>query len=73
MSESEYECELGHVQTNEALSLCRFCIIARHKQRLKLLEFVKQLAHESVYEKYENLNEMNWAAFELLKEMGEIK
>lgn len=39
----------------------------------KLLLFVKQLADESIYEKYENLNELNWDAFELLKEIDEIK
>ena len=37
----------------------------------KCLEFIKQLADESVYERYENLNEMNWSAFYLLKEIGE--
>lgn len=38
----------------------------------KLLIFVSQLADESVYERYENLNEMNWSAHELLKEIDEI-
>lgn len=51
---------------------CIDCFIAIKKQRRILLEFVKQLADESVYESYENLNEMNWDAHELLKEIDEI-
>lgn len=38
----------------------------------KLLEFVKQLSSECVYERYENLNEANWAAHDLLHEIGEL-
>lgn len=37
----------------------------------KLLSFVESIAHESVYEKYENLNELNWDAFDILKEIGD--
>lgn len=44
---------------------------SKHERYIKLLTFVKQLADESVYDRYENLNEMNWSAFELLKEIGE--
>lgn len=43
MSESDYKCELGHQQINGTISLCRYCIIARDKQRLQLLEFVKKI------------------------------
>lgn len=37
-----------------------------------ILNFLKKIADESVYEKYENLNELNWDAFNLLKDIGEI-
>lgn len=39
----------------------------------KLLKFVKALTNESIYENYENLNELNWVAYELLSEIGEIE
>lgn len=38
-----------------------------------LLDFLKMVAHESVHEKFENLNELNWHAFSLLKEIEENK
>lgn len=37
----------------------------------KALAFIKELADESVYERYENLNELNWEANDLLKELRE--
>lgn len=49
---------------------CLRCIkswIARHD---KMLQFIKSLAHESCYETYENSNEINWVANELLQELG---
>lgn len=39
-------------------------------EREKLLEFVRLLASDKCYEKYENENEINWSAFELLKQLG---
>jgi len=51
--------------------VCILCVRDRCIDRDKLLTFVKQLAHESVYERYENLNEMNWAANDLLREIWE--
>jgi hypothetical protein len=39
----------------------------------KILSFVKELSDESIYERYENLNELNWSAFNLLKELGELE
>lgn len=68
MSDSKYKCE-NH-SMNPILPICLGCVNATKKRHDKMLEFIKQLADESVYEKYENLNEMNWAAFELLKEIG---
>ncbi len=38
----------------------------------KLLRFVRNLADESVYERYENLNEVSWEATELLKEVEDL-
>jgi hypothetical protein len=39
----------------------------------KLLSFVIQCADESVYESFENLNELNWEAHEVLQAIGEDK
>lgn len=38
-----------------------------------LLNFVETIANESVYKTYENLNELNWEAHDVLKYIGEIK
>jgi hypothetical protein len=35
----------------------------------KLLAFLQGCASESIYEKYENLNELNWEASSLLNEI----
>lgn len=37
-----------------------------------LLNFVETIADESVYETYENLNELNWEAHEVLNYIGEF-
>ncbi len=39
----------------------------------KAIAFIKTIADESCYDTYENLNEANWVAFALLRELGEIK
>lgn len=74
MTDKKYHCDHSPGSGKKELDLiCRTCLrawIARHN---KMLEFIEQLADESVYERYENLNEMNWAAFDLLKEIGEIE
>jgi len=36
-----------------------------------LLSFLEMVAHESVYGKFESLNELNWYAFELLQKIKE--
>ena len=51
---------------------CINCIKEKFIKYEIMVNFLKNLAHESVYERYINLNELNWAAFELLKEIGEI-
>jgi len=61
------ECE------NHKLDICCLgCVkawIARHD---KMLEFIKKLTDES-YSHFENENEINWVATELLIEIGVIK
>lgn len=37
-----------------------------------LLNFVESIANESVYETYENINELNWEAVEVLNYIGEF-
>lgn len=39
----------------------------------KAIVFIETIADESCYETYENLNECNWEAFNILRELGEIK
>ena len=38
----------------------------------KLLQFIEELADHSVYERFENINEINWEATELLKEIEKL-
>lgn len=64
----EYKCEFHKLDI-----CCLGCVkawIARH-DRMK--HFIQQLAHESVYKKYDNLDELNWAAHKLLEEIGILK
>jgi len=75
MSESKkYRCEECKKELSISFIRLQQMLDASYKLKMqnnKLIEFVKDLADESVYERYENLNEMNWSAFELLKEIGE--
>ena len=61
---------MTHDHTHELSLACMDCVKQRVRERDRLLAFVKELAHESCYEKYENENAINWAAFQLLKELG---
>jgi len=44
-------------------------MMTKHDRYQLLLDFVQTLGDESVYEKFENLNELSWAARELLIEI----
>ena len=54
------------------LSKCQMALNDTYRKYNKLLGFIEELADESIYDRYENLNELNWVAFELLKEIGEV-
>lgn len=44
--------------------------VAFDKSKYKaLVNFIEMVSHESVYEKFENLNELNMYAFELLQKI----
>jgi hypothetical protein len=40
--------------------------MTKHDVYILLLEFLKMVSSESVYTKFENLNELNWYATDLL-------
>ncbi len=45
-------------------------LVTRHN---KMLSFIRSLADESCYETYENLNELNWVACDVLDDLGLLK
>jgi hypothetical protein len=45
--------------------------MSEHEKYNLLLEFAKIIADESVYEKFENLNELNWYTVDLLRKINE--
>lgn len=64
---------MKHENNHKLDVACLDCIRVHMEHKRRLMNFVREIADESVYEKYENINELNWKAFEILQEIGEEK